>query len=550
MRHAFTLVELLIVVAVIAVLSVIVILILNPAEILRQTRDSNRISDLSTLKTALSFYEAQGGSSLGNASTSYVSIFDPTATSSAGDQCQGIGLPSLPGGWTYHCAVSSTFKNIDGTGWVPVNFSASQLKPPISQLPVDPVNTSSTGYYFTYTTNGGTYELTASLESQKDATLRAVDGGLYSDLYESGSNLALTPFDYATSSSGGGGGGHNGYAFARTITMSGSAVSGTLSNFPILFSGTYRYLAASSSAGNVQNPNGYDIVFASDSGCSSMLNFEQESYTSSTGNIIDWVNVPSITGGTAIYLCYGNASTTTNQQNVAGTWDSNYVGVWHFPNGTTLTTNDSTSNTNNGTNHNASAQPGQINGSAGFYQPNSQYIDMGTNKTSLQPSGAVTVETWIQPSSPTQVNQAGIVSQDYSEPRGSPFISYKLGLNNNNNGNYEFEISTNNNTDQVVNSGVAFANAVWAHVVATYDGSSAKIYINGVLKSTVGVSGNISYTSTGGFHISGNTDAAELITGNVDETRVSVTARSSQWILTEYNNENSPSTFYSVGSAM
>ena len=138
MRRAFTLVELLIVVAVIAVLSVIVILILNPAELLKQSRDSNRISDLLTLKTALSFYEAQGGSSLGNASTSYVSIFDPLATSSAGDQCQGLGLPSLPSGWSYQCAASSTYRNIDGTGWIPVNFSASQLEPPISQLPVDP----------------------------------------------------------------------------------------------------------------------------------------------------------------------------------------------------------------------------------------------------------------------------------------------------------------------------------------------------------------------------------------------------------------------------
>src|SRR5581483_10887387 len=75
----------------------------------------------------------------------------------------------------------------------------------------------------------------------------------------------------------------NGYLYYRPVTIASSSVSGTISNFPMLFSGTYSYLAASSSAGGtVQNGNGYDIAFASDSGCSSILNFQQVSYASST----------------------------------------------------------------------------------------------------------------------------------------------------------------------------------------------------------------------------------------------------------------------------
>jgi prepilin-type N-terminal cleavage/methylation domain-containing protein len=46
MRSGFTLIELLIVIAIIAILSVVVVLALNPAEMLRESRDNNRVSDM------------------------------------------------------------------------------------------------------------------------------------------------------------------------------------------------------------------------------------------------------------------------------------------------------------------------------------------------------------------------------------------------------------------------------------------------------------------------------------------------------------------------
>ena len=67
--------------------------------------------------------------------------------------------------------------------------------------------------------------------------------------------------------------------------------------------------------------------------------------------MIDWVNVATLshTTDTVIYLFYGNSSVTTDQSNAGGTWNSNFMGVWHFPNGTTLSANDSPANGNNGT---------------------------------------------------------------------------------------------------------------------------------------------------------------------------------------------------------
>ena len=195
----FTLIELLVVIAIVAILSVVVILVLNPAELLKQARDSNRLQDLANINTALNLFQTDTGGnlSMGTASTTYISIPDPVATSTAGDQCQGLGLPSLPTGWSYHCAASSTYRLVNGTGWVPVDFTQISFKSPLAILPVDPVNTTSSGRYYTYTP-GGSWELTAFTESQKYAKLEADDGGIDLAMYEIGSNLTLSPFAIAT----------------------------------------------------------------------------------------------------------------------------------------------------------------------------------------------------------------------------------------------------------------------------------------------------------------------------------------------------------------
>jgi len=128
-RRAFTLIELLVVIAIIAILSVIVVLVLNPAEILKKGRDANRTSDLATMNTALSIYAEDVGGSMGSSNVTYVSIPDPTATTTAGTDCAGLGSP-FTGGGSFHCAASSTYRKVDGTGWLPVNLTKATITPP------------------------------------------------------------------------------------------------------------------------------------------------------------------------------------------------------------------------------------------------------------------------------------------------------------------------------------------------------------------------------------------------------------------------------------
>jgi len=56
MKKGFTLIELLVVIAILAVLMSVVVVTINPAEMLKKTRDTKRISDLDALRTALNLY--------------------------------------------------------------------------------------------------------------------------------------------------------------------------------------------------------------------------------------------------------------------------------------------------------------------------------------------------------------------------------------------------------------------------------------------------------------------------------------------------------------
>jgi len=191
----------------------------------------------------------------------------------------------------------------------------------------------------------------------------------------------------------------NGYTYSRSITIDHTKVPNSDQvNFPLLISGTYSYLATVANGGNVQNSNGYDIIFASDPGCTTKLNHEVESYNPTSGAVNYWVRVPTVshtTNETTIYMCYGNSSVTADESNKTAVCDGNFKCIHHLPNGATLSANDSTSNAINGTLENATAATGQISGGASF-NGSSAGINLGNASTWAMGSGDYTFEAWIK----------------------------------------------------------------------------------------------------------------------------------------------------------
>ena len=75
----------------------------------------------------------------------------------------------------------------------------------------------------------------------------------------------------------------------------------------------------------------------------------------------------SITNDTILYIYYGDGKGGATNQNKTGVWDSNYQGVFHFGDGSTLSGADSTTNNNTCTLESIpTAETGKINGAMGL----------------------------------------------------------------------------------------------------------------------------------------------------------------------------------------
>lgn len=103
-------------------------------------------------------------------------------------------------------------------------------------------------------------------------------------------------------------------------------------------------------------------------------------------------------------------------------------------------------------------------------------------------------------------------------------------------------------TSSDVNARTNFGNStsVYYHVVSVFDGSN----LNGYLDGTVFTTSNLA--SSGTFNASaypvslGGSYTSNNATAIIDEVRIRLSALSSTWVSTEYNNQNSPSTFYAT----
>ena len=279
-RNAFTLIELMVVVGIIAILATVVVLTINPVQLLTQGRDSNRLADMSSLSVALADYQSIEHGSMGVANTIYVSLPDSSPT------CNSWNLPTPPSGFVYQCAPSSTYRRIDGTGWIPVNFNSLAPLSPISILPIDPINTSSTGLYYTYSVSSTQYEVTSLFESQKYKAQYAQNpiDPYYPDVDIQGSPLAVSPLFNAS--------GLVGYwpldEGTGTVAMdsSGNGNNGTWSGTPAGTNGYYSSGKVEPWAGTFYSTNSNAITIAA---TSSLENFNNIT-------ICAWVNLKILTG--------------------------------------------------------------------------------------------------------------------------------------------------------------------------------------------------------------------------------------------------------------
>lgn len=166
-REGFTLIELLVVIAIIGILAAVVVLAINPVEMMRKGRDSNRESDMATLSKALDIY-----------------IVDSQLTGAAGipgDNGQTSNTSDCCNGGAGNCTDPT---DADTGGWlegyaVGCGFDISTY---ISQIPTDPIDDDTNHYTYYNNTTTDKYCLRAVYESTANGTN-----------YDIGSDIDLCP---------------------------------------------------------------------------------------------------------------------------------------------------------------------------------------------------------------------------------------------------------------------------------------------------------------------------------------------------------------------
>jgi len=331
--------------------------------------------------------------------------------------------------------------------------------------------------------------------------------------------------------------------YRQKITIDHTKVSNTdQSDFPVLIKITDESNGIFSHA----QDDGDDILFTSDDE-KTKLSHEIETFSKADHALWAWVKIPTLSYqyDTTLYMYYGNPS-CSSQQDATGVWDSNYAGVWHLGDAGPTTAADSTSNANNGTQSGGVTfgATGQIN-SATSYDGTDDYVG---NLGNFGHPNTLTISSWFKTTDASWdilFGQTNVIPPSAANTFISVFAIKATGV-------LRAELWTGSEGEISTTSSVRDGN--WHQAVMVGNVNTQSLYVDGQLIGSR--SGTISqswwvYSFIGtGYDCTSRgfpSTTWHYFNGTLDEVRISNTARSASWIATEYNNQNSPESFYAVG---
>lgn len=331
--------------------------------------------------------------------------------------------------------------------------------------------------------------------------------------------------------------------FTTDHTQAGSADT---ANFPITISVTDADLKTVANGGKVQNSSGFDIRPYSDAGLTSALTFQLVFYDGTNGILEMHVLVSnlSVSSDLVSYLAFGDSGISTDGSSTS-TWDSNFVGVYHFKDGTTLSVADGSQAGNNGTAVNTpTAVAGQIDGGIDMVRSSNQYVNLG-NPSSLQITGDITIEGWIN------FDGVAVDKMIIAKDKDTGGRAYTLDFAT---ATKKMRVYINGGSGADLLSGTtSLSGATWYRYMATWKLSNKAITLrlNGAAdgSSTTTTAAIPSATADcliGRRQYSGFESNFD---GIMDEVRISNVVRSTSYDTATYNNQKTSSTFLTWGSA-
>jgi hypothetical protein len=326
-----------------------------------------------------------------------------------------------------------------------------------------------------------------------------------------------------------------GWQHRKKITINHTKVTNDLSNFPVFICTIDIDLCD-----KTQN-DGDDILFMDGDGTARRLYHEIEHYDDSTGELIAWVNVSTLASNqnTTVYMYYNNQS-SDNQQAPEMVWDSHYKAVWHL-NDDSGTIVDSSFNNNNGSNYGASYNVIGKTGKALDFECDDPDQVIFPHSSSLDIDSEVTIELWFKPES-------------FKYERGTLCTKLK-GYYTNILKTGHVSVYTYWNDDGTrgkstyMDATTPMTIGKWHHIAWSESNQGVrKIFMDGFLDAQGTYEASI-WTESSVIYIGHNdyNNKHRKVDGVLDEVRISDIVRTQDWIATEYNNQNEPSSFLSYG---
>lgn len=326
------------------------------------------------------------------------------------------------------------------------------------------------------------------------------------------------------------------HVYNRVLTIDHTQCgSSDSSGFPVLVSITDTTLKTTANGGHVCRSDGADILFFTDAGGLTRLNWEIEFYDGAAETLVAWVLLPivSCTADTSFYMQYGDPGISVFSGGSAGSvWNSNYIVVYHL--GSALTT-DATIHGQDLSNINSVTQAsGKIGGGAGFSSTLSQSLICNMVSGLPEGSGERSMTCWFQMAADQQQEFLG-----YGDDRGRGFYS-------------RFAFFYAGSNDLCVEVSGASSNFSWTydtnwHKITAVLPSAATnlnqvvIYFDGLLQTVTSDSATLltsNWQLALGQVPTYSTDL--FFSGSLDEVRIMDKGISADWEITEYNNQNNP----------
>jgi biopolymer transport protein ExbB len=296
----------------------------------------------------------------------------------------------------------------------------------------------------------------------------------------------------------------------KTITIDSTKVDATLTDYPVmvkLTTGNFDFSEV--------RTDGMDISFYDMS--DNLLPSEREYFLTNSQGVFH-VKIPSVSASvdTTIKMVYGNGE-ATDLSNKTAVWDANFVMVQHM--GDSLL--DSTSNGNDGTNSGTTVVDG-LNGKARSFNGTNQRIDL---------SGKSVIGSTTQLSISVLVKRLDATAYDYIYMAGDDWDMH-LNIGEAPTGNkVRFSLRNTGGTRVIVDSSNTVTPVEWVYLTVIWDGTTMRIYINGVESTTTGsLSGTVDESAANKYIGSDSINYGVWFGGLQSTFRTSNISRSDAWI--------------------